>query len=418
LRFFIKKITQFLQKRAFLTKIFKVYEGKIAIFAISNQQIDAHSQFIEPVDVEIFAITGKIRNNEKLAAAGAVADVFHLRKRAQQVLAVFFTQVLGLGTHAAEDFDPRDDVVAVEPGRQGIFAAAKQDGAVAFFREDTVEIVYPERDTAPSEKRKRDKEAGTDDIDAPSNTGIDCRPVSRTIRKLGKVTEHLIPPNSKKVQRHKVPQELFALEAGFCVFPTENKKDHINNSDQADKPPVFKRRYHPYGFLNGCKNVSIVSQAGQKYKSPHGNHTQVKEHLPELRDESREHAHKSCEQNTERHEEIRDKVKVLVFFHKDKHRLVEVHIGTPTARAAALALEMQNVRDRRIVVMEPHFLCTETEIQVLAIHEVIFVKAVQLFVNVTTDAEERATDSIDFNHLVRIGERHVVAGKRLALREE
>ena len=362
MRFFIKKITQFLQKRAFLTKIFKVYEGKIAIFAISNQQIDAHSQFIEPVDVEIFAITGKIRNNEKLAAAGAVADVFHLRKRAQQVLAVFFTQVLGLGTHAAEDFDPRDDVVAVEPGRQGIFAAAKQDGAVAFFREDTVEIVYPERDTAPSEKRKRDKEAGTDDIDAPSNTGIDCRPVSRTIRKLGKVTEHLIPPNSKKVQRHKVPQELFALEAGFCVFPTENKKDHINNSDQADKPPVLKRRYHPYGFLNGCKNASIVSKTGQKYKSPHCNHAQIEEHLPELRDKAGEHTHERREQDTERHEEVRDKVKILVLLHEDEHRLVEVQVRIPASGSAALPLEMQNIGRRSVIILESHLLCTEAEV--------------------------------------------------------
>ena len=159
-----------------------------------------------------------------------------------------------------------------------------------------------------------------------------------------KVTEHLIPPNGKKVQRHKVPQELFALEAGFCVFPTENKKDHINKGDQADKPPVFKRRYYPYGFLNGCKNAFIVSQTGQKYKSPQRHHAQIQEHLPELRDQTREHTHESREKNTERHKEIWNKVKSLVLFHEDEHRLVEVQVGSPTARTAALTLKMQDVR--------------------------------------------------------------------------
>ena len=83
------------------------------------------------------------------------------------MLAVFFTQVLGLGTHATENFNPRDDVVAIEPVVEGIFAATKQDGTMAFFRKDAVEIVYPERYAAPRKERKRDKEAGANRNDQP-----------------------------------------------------------------------------------------------------------------------------------------------------------------------------------------------------------------------------------------------------------
>ena len=76
------------------------------------------------------------------------------------MLAVLFADIFGFVTHATEDFDSRDDVVAIEPVVEGIFAATQQDGTVAFFRKDAVEIIYPERDTAPSEECKRDKEAG------------------------------------------------------------------------------------------------------------------------------------------------------------------------------------------------------------------------------------------------------------------
>ena len=89
----------------------------------------------------------------------------------------------------------------------------------------------------------------------------------------------------------------------------------------------------------------------QERKRPQGNHAQIEEHLPELRDKAREHAHESSKHDTERHEEIRNKVKVLVLTHKDKHRLVEIQVGIPAAGTAALALEMQNIRRRRVVVL-------------------------------------------------------------------
>ena len=73
------------------------------------------------------------------------------------MFAVFDTDVLRFGAHAAKDFYSRDHVIAVEPVVEGIFATAKQNGAVAFFRKDAVEIIYPERDAAPSEECKRDK---------------------------------------------------------------------------------------------------------------------------------------------------------------------------------------------------------------------------------------------------------------------
>ena len=107
-----------------------------------------------------------------------------------------------------------------------------------------------------------------------------------------------------------------------------------------------------------------------------------------------------------------------MLFHKDQHRLVEIHIRTPTARTAALSLEMQNIRDRRIIVVETHFLGAETEVQVFAVHEEVFVKAVQLFVDIAADAEERAANGIDFNHLVRVSVCHVIACKCLAFRKE
>ena len=256
--YFIKKITQFLQKRAILTKIFEVYEGKIAVFAVSDEQIYPQAELIEPIYVKILAITREIGHDQEFAATRAVADAFHVRKRPEQVLAVLFGELFGFPAHAAENLDAGNHVVAIEPVVEGIFATTQQDGAVALFRKDAVEIVYPECNAAPGQKRKRDKEARTNNIDAPANTGINCRPVSWVIRKLGKVTERLIPPNSKKVQRHKVPQELFALEAGFRVFPTENKKDHINNGDQADKPPVFETRMdviiaYSGTILTGCQ---------------------------------------------------------------------------------------------------------------------------------------------------------------------
>ena len=100
------------------------------------------------------------------------------------MLAVLFGELFGFRTHAAENFNARDHVVAIEPVIEGIFTTAEQDGTVAFFCKDTVEIVYPERNAAPSKENKRDKETGTDSIDAPPNTGIDCRLVSRDIRKL------------------------------------------------------------------------------------------------------------------------------------------------------------------------------------------------------------------------------------------
>ena len=78
------------------------------------------------------------------------------------MLAVLFADIFGFVTHATEDFDSRDDVVAIEPVVEGIFATAQQDGAVALFRKDAVEIVYPECNAAPGKERKRDKEARRD----------------------------------------------------------------------------------------------------------------------------------------------------------------------------------------------------------------------------------------------------------------
>ena len=145
-----------------LLQIFEVYEGKIAVFPVPDEQIDLQTELVEPIDVEILAITGEIGHHEEFAAARTVADGLHVRKRPQEVLAVLFADLFGFTAHAAENFDSWNHVVAVEPVGKRILAAAEQNGTVALFREDAVEIVYPECNAAPSQKRKRDKEAGAD----------------------------------------------------------------------------------------------------------------------------------------------------------------------------------------------------------------------------------------------------------------
>ena len=105
--YFVKKITHFYKKGRFLTKIFQVYEGKIAVFAISDEQIHAHAQFIKPIDVEFFAITREIRDHQELAAARAVANGLHVRKRSKEMLAVFFAQHFGFRAHDLRDHPAR-----------------------------------------------------------------------------------------------------------------------------------------------------------------------------------------------------------------------------------------------------------------------------------------------------------------------
>ena len=142
-----------------LLQIFEVYEGKIAVFPVPDEQIDPQTEAIEPIDVEILAIARKIGHHQELAAAGTVADGLHVRKPAQEVLAVLLAQLFGFAAHAAENLDAGNHVVAVEPVAEGILAAAEQNGTVALFREDAVEIVYPECNATPSQKRNRNKEA-------------------------------------------------------------------------------------------------------------------------------------------------------------------------------------------------------------------------------------------------------------------
>jgi len=75
---FHKKNNIIFTKKANLTKIFKVHKGKIAVFSVPYEQKHTHSELVEPVDVEILAITGEIGDYEELAAARAVADGIHL----------------------------------------------------------------------------------------------------------------------------------------------------------------------------------------------------------------------------------------------------------------------------------------------------------------------------------------------------
>jgi len=247
--YFVKKITHFYKKGRFLTKIFQVYEGKIAVFAISDEQIHAHAQFIKPIDVEFFAITREIRDHQELATARAIANGLHVRKRAKEMLAVFFAQIFRFRTHATENFNTRDHVVAIEPVIEGVFAATQQNGAVALFRKDAVEIVYPERNTAPSKERKRDKEARANSKCNPMGVVWQIRFCIIKNRRLRPVAERRIPANSKQIQRNQVTQELFALETRNRVFTTEHEEHEIYDDNESHKPPIFELSQIHNGML-------------------------------------------------------------------------------------------------------------------------------------------------------------------------
>ena len=114
-------------------QIFEVYEGKIAVFPVPDEQIDPQTEAIEPIDVKILAITRKVRNHQEFAAARTVADAFHLRKVTQEVLAVLLTQLFGLATHASENLDAGNHVLAVKPVGKRILAATEQNRTMTFF---------------------------------------------------------------------------------------------------------------------------------------------------------------------------------------------------------------------------------------------------------------------------------------------
>ena len=133
-------------------QIFEVYQGIIALFSVTDEQKDAQAETVEPLDVERLTVARGIGNHQKLPAAGTVADGFHRRNVAEQVLAILLGDLFGFARNAAEDLDTGNDVVPVEPGLQRIFGTAEQNGAVALLGENAVEIVYPERDAAPGEE--------------------------------------------------------------------------------------------------------------------------------------------------------------------------------------------------------------------------------------------------------------------------
>jgi hypothetical protein len=134
-------------------QIFEVYKGIIAVFSVPDEQKYVQSEPIEPPDVERFPVAGEIRDDKEFAAAGTVADGFHLGKVSQEVFAVFLADLFGFAADASQDFDAGNDVVAIEPSLEGIFGAAEQNGTVALLGENAVEIVYPECNATPGKER-------------------------------------------------------------------------------------------------------------------------------------------------------------------------------------------------------------------------------------------------------------------------
>ena len=59
-------------------QVFQVYQGKIAVFSVSNEQIDRQFKLFEPIDVKIFAISRKIRHDQEFTAPGTIANGFHV----------------------------------------------------------------------------------------------------------------------------------------------------------------------------------------------------------------------------------------------------------------------------------------------------------------------------------------------------
>ena len=133
-------------------QIFEVYKGIIAVFSVPDEQKHVQTELVEPPDVERFPVAGEIRDDEEFTAAGTVADGFHLGKVTQEVFAVVLADLFGLAADTAQDFDAGNYVVTVKPCLEGIFGTTEQNGTVTLLGEDTVEIVYPERDAAPGEE--------------------------------------------------------------------------------------------------------------------------------------------------------------------------------------------------------------------------------------------------------------------------
>ena len=142
------------------------------------------------------------RKCQELAAARAVADGFHVRKGPEQVLAVLFGKLFGFATHAAENLNAGNHVVAIEPVIERIFATAEQNGAVALFRKDTVEIVYPECDAAPGKECQRDKEAGTDGKKGKTGEIRQAIYGIANRRSLRKISKSLITRDCQDIQRY------------------------------------------------------------------------------------------------------------------------------------------------------------------------------------------------------------------------
>ena len=275
------------------------------------------------------------------------------------MLTVFFANLVGFAAHATKNFDSRNHVVAIEPGRQGIFAAAKQDGTVALLGEYAVKIVYPKCETSPDKEGKRNCQTRACHNGNPFRSVRQETHLVKDNGSLREIAESQIAAHGKHIQRNQVTQESVALKARNRIFPAEHKEHHVHDNDEPHKPPVFElRKVQNRMFYNNCIINAIRgslahsigtgaihrNSATQERNSPKSNYAQVQEHLPELRNQAREHAHKGSKQNTKRHQEVRDKVKVTVLFHKDKHGLIEIQVRAPAARTATLALKMQNVR--------------------------------------------------------------------------
>jgi len=133
-------------------QIFEVYKGIIAVFSVPDEQKDVQTELVEPPDVKRFPVAGKIGHDEELAAAGTVADGFHLGKVTQEVLAVVLADLFGLAADASQDLDAGNYVVTVKPCLEGILGTTEQNGTVTLLGKDAVEIVYPKRDAAPGEE--------------------------------------------------------------------------------------------------------------------------------------------------------------------------------------------------------------------------------------------------------------------------
>ena len=109
-------------------------------------------------------------------------------------------------------------------------------------------------------------------------------------------------------------------------------------------------------------------------ESAQANAKNIDQHFPPLGNQTRKNADKRSEKNAQSDDKSRQMI-IVVFLSKNNHRQIKFHKGAEASGFAALPLKMQDARSRVIVIVEPQLFYPQANVQILAVHKVVFVKA-------------------------------------------